>query len=65
MPKMIIDLENNYNDVKQIIDNGMEWGTIIVATDSEDFVPVNWLDDNGVAYLEEWCGVQWEESVGN
>lgn len=65
MPKMIIDLENNYNDVKQIIDNGMEWGTIVVATDSEDFVPVNWLDNNGVAYLEEWCGVQWEESVGN
>lgn len=63
MPKMIIDLEENYTDVKEIMNNGMEWGTIIVATDSEDFVPLNWLDENGVAYLEEWCGVQWEESA--
>lgn len=61
MPKMIIDLENDIDDIQQIMQNGMEWGTIIVATDSEDFVPLNWLDKNGVAYLEEWCGVQWEE----
>lgn len=63
MPKMIIDLENDVSDVEMIVKNGMEWGTIIVATDSEDFVPLNWLDDNGVAYLEEWCGVQWEDEV--
>lgn len=63
MPKMIIDLESDIVDVQKILQNGMEWGTIIVATDSEDFVPLNWLDDNGVAYLEEWCGVQWEEGL--
>lgn len=63
MPKMIIDLENDVDDIARIMKNGMEWGTIIVATDSEDFVPLNWLDDNGVCYLEEWCGVQWEDEV--
>lgn len=63
MPKMIIDLENDVDDITRIMKNGMEWGTIIIATDSEDFVPLNWLDDNGVCYLEEWCGVQWEDEV--
>lgn len=63
MPKMIIDLEKDIEDVFNIMDRGMEWGTIIVATDSDDFVPLNWYDNNGVAYLEEWCGVQWEDQV--
>lgn len=63
MPKMIIDLEKDVTDVNMIVKNGMEWGTIIVATDADDFVPPNWLDDNGVVYLEEWCGVQWEDEV--
>ena len=63
MPKMIIDLERDINDITHIMKNGMEWGTIIVATDSEDVVPLNWMDENGVAYIEEWCGVQWEEEI--
>lgn len=63
MPKMIIDLENEEEDVVNIVRNGMEWGTIIVATDSDDFVPLNFYDGNGVAYLEEWCGVQYEDEV--
>lgn len=63
MPKMIIDLEEDITDVNMIMKNGMEWGTIIVATDSDDFVPLNWFDKNGVAYVEEWCGVQWEDEV--
>lgn len=57
MPKAIIDLEKDETDIML---NGMEWGTIIVATDVEDFVPK--LDENHVGYVEEWCGVQWEES---
>lgn len=63
MPKMIIDLENDIDDMALIMKNGMEWGTIIVATDCDDFVPLNWVDDKGVAYVEEWCGVQWEEAI--
>lgn len=64
MPKMIIDLERDATDI-DIIRDGMEWGTIIVATDSQDFTPDNWFDSNGVAYVEEWCGVQWEEEIIN
>lgn len=61
MPKAIIDLEEHEN--KSIVDilNGMSWGTIIVATDVEDFVPQ--LDENHIGYIQEYCGVQWEESV--
>ncbi|KAG7664907.1 uncharacterized protein J8A68_001545 [[Candida] subhashii] len=65
MPKAIIDLEQiNDNDI-QIADilNGMSWGTIIVCTDVEDYMPEEEFDENNVAYIEEWCGVQWEESV--
>ncbi|KAK7202720.1 programmed cell death protein 2 [Myxozyma melibiosi] len=40
--------------------NGMEWGTIIVATCKQDCVPP--LDKHGVGYAEEWIGVQWEET---
>ncbi|KAK6454302.1 programmed cell death protein 2 [Scheffersomyces xylosifermentans] len=65
MPKAIMDLEQiNDEDVKiNDILNGMSWGTIIVCTDVEDYVPESSFDDNQVAYIEEWCGVQWEESV--
>jgi pre-rRNA-processing protein TSR4 len=37
--------------------DGMEWGTIIAATCT--CVP-NMLDKEGVGYVEEWAGVQWE-----
>lgn len=61
MPKAIIDLEDH--ELKSLADilNGMSWGTIIVATDVEDYVPE--LDENYVGYVQEYCGVQWEESV--
>lgn len=59
MPKTIIDLEKD--DVN--IMDGMSWGTIIVCTDVEDYVPPEYFDENHVAYVEEYCGVQWEESV--
>ena len=38
--------------------DGMEWGTIIVA--SCTCVP-RWVDEDGVGYVEEWVGVQWEQ----
>ncbi|CDK27620.1 unnamed protein product [Kuraishia capsulata CBS 1993] len=57
MPKAIIDLESDLEN----IDEGMEWGTIVVCTDVEDTMPE--LDENHVGYVEEYCGVQWEEEV--
>lgn len=66
MPKAIMDLEdlgNNRNVGINDILNGMSWGTIIVCTDEEDFIPEESFDANQVGYIEEWCGVQWEESV--
>ncbi|KAK6199248.1 programmed cell death protein 2 [Scheffersomyces amazonensis] len=66
MPKAIMDLEeiedNKDTNIASIL-NGMSWGTIIVCTDVEDYVPKDSLDENHVAYIEEWCGVQWEDSV--
>lgn len=57
MPKTIIDFEKNNVEIT----GGIEWGTIIVYTDVEDYVPN--LDENHVGYVEEWVGVQWEEPV--
>lgn len=61
MPKAIIDLEEHESKSVADILNGMSWGTIIVATDVEDYMPQ--LDENYVGYVQEYCGVQWEESV--
>lgn len=52
MPNLISELETE----AQIID-GMEWGTIVVATPVAD--PVS---ENSVKYHELWVGVQWEQS---
>lgn len=46
------------SDVKKRIDNGMEWGTIFVATPLVDDLE---LDEDGVGYSEEWVGVQYEQ----
>ena len=37
--------------------DGMEWGTIVVAT---CICPPKIRDANGVGWVEEWVGVQWE-----
>lgn len=55
MPKMILDLEENVSVV-----GGMEWGTILVFTDVENYIPQ--FDDNNVGYVEECVKVQWETS---
>ncbi|CCE61312.1 hypothetical protein TPHA_0A02300 [Tetrapisispora phaffii CBS 4417] len=53
MPNMIMDLEENVN-----IEDGMEWGTILVYTDIENYIPQ--FDKNDVGYVEEVVKVQWE-----
>lgn len=58
MPHAIMVLE----EYQEIID-GMEWGTIIVATAEND--EIESLDSNGVGYSEEWVGVQWEEPTNS
>lgn len=54
MPQLISDLETD-----DMIAEGMEWGSIYVATDKNDTLPT--LNENGVGYTEEWVGVQWEQ----
>ncbi|AGO12326.1 AaceriAEL033Cp [[Ashbya] aceris (nom. inval.)] len=53
MPKMILDLEEEVS-----IDSGMDWGTIMVFTDVENYIPN--FDENGVGYVAECVRVQWE-----
>lgn len=53
MPKMIMDLENDAS-----LAGGMEWGTILIYSDVENYIPK--FDDNGVGYVEEVVKVQWE-----
>lgn len=53
MPKMILDLEE-----RTTLEEGMEWGTILVYTDIENYVPK--FDHNDVGYVEEFVKVQWE-----
>lgn len=62
MPKAILDLEKPDASMQDIL-NGMSWGTIVVYTDVEDYIGDDELDDDYVGYVQEWCGVQWEESV--
>lgn len=53
MPHLISELET-----QDMILDGMEWGSIFVATDKQDSLPK--LDDRGIGYIEEWVAVQWE-----
>lgn len=63
MPQAIMHLETYETAGITDILNGMSWGTIIVCTDVEDYIPEENFDEHHVGYIEEWCGVQWEESV--
>lgn len=58
MPHTIMTLEADEDDIL----NGMEWGTIFIATGNDDLAGLS-FDESGVAYAEEWVGVQWEEAV--
>ncbi|KIW74628.1 hypothetical protein Z517_11398 [Fonsecaea pedrosoi CBS 271.37] len=57
VPGLIFELEKDDENAMGLED-GMEWGTIIVGT------CVNNCGDAGaVSFREEWVGVQWEERV--
>lgn len=56
MPKMILDLEETVS-----VETGMEWGSIFVFTDIENYIPK--FDENGVGYVEECVKVQWESKA--
>lgn len=53
MPKMIMDLEDEVS-----LTGGMDWGTIMIYTDIENYIPK--FDENGVGYVQEAVRVQWE-----
>ena len=55
VPGLIYELEK---DEAMDVDDGMEWGAIIVGT------CVNGCGETGtISFREEWVGVQWEERV--
>jgi pre-rRNA-processing protein TSR4 len=54
VPGLISALEEDSVDLEE----GMEWGTIILGVCAEDCGEVG-----KVVYREEWVGVQWEERV--
>lgn len=58
MPKAIIDLELELDNIAE----GMEWGTISVFTDLEDYVPKEKIHNN-VGYVKEWVYIEWEDPI--
>lgn len=64
MPKAIMDLEIDISNPAE----GMEWGSILVYTDVEDFIPktdILGTDSEGhdVGYVEEYVIVEWEDQM--
>ncbi|OAP58844.1 hypothetical protein AYL99_06141 [Fonsecaea erecta] len=57
VPGLIYELEKDDENAMSL-DDGMEWGTIIVGTCAN-----NCGDAGRVSFREEWVGVQWEERV--
>lgn len=58
MPHAIEELEGD-EDLATLLDEGMEWGTVIVGVCSKDCGS----GDGSLDYVDEWVGVQWEEVV--
>ncbi|KAK3075614.1 hypothetical protein LTR53_000952 [Teratosphaeriaceae sp. CCFEE 6253] len=56
-PHAIMELEADDMSIE-----GMDWGTIIFGSCSADCQQRG--KENGVSYVEEWVGVQWEELAG-
>ncbi|KAG9235235.1 programmed cell death protein 2 [Amylocarpus encephaloides] len=57
-PHAIMELEREEERI-----DGMEWGTVVVGVCENDCRP-NYVRDGEVGWVEEWCGVQWEEIGG-
>ncbi|KAI9797945.1 MAG: hypothetical protein M1825_005668 [Sarcosagium campestre] len=60
VPGAIVALEddNIENENGEAIDEGIEWGTVIVAVCSRDCE-----NERNAGWAEEWVGVQWEEKT--
>ncbi|KAI4264533.1 MAG: hypothetical protein L6R42_000368 [Xanthoria sp. 1 TBL-2021] len=56
-PHAISELERDEEGLE-----GMEWGTIVVASCEKDCLERG-VEDGKVGWVEEWAGVSWEESV--
>ncbi|RCK65693.1 hypothetical protein Cantr_01282 [Candida viswanathii] len=50
MPKAIMDLEGLDGDIV----GGMSWGTIVVFTSEDDFIPEENFDEHAVGILKSW-----------
>ncbi|KAH6686803.1 programmed cell death protein 2 [Plectosphaerella plurivora] len=55
-PQAITELESE----EELGLEGMEWGTVIVGVCEADCLPRG-TQEGEAGYIEEWCGVQWEE----
>ena len=55
-PQAIAELE-----IEDVGLDGMDWGTTILGVCSDDCLP-DGQKEREVGYLEEWVGVQWEET---
>ncbi|KAL7619435.1 hypothetical protein AAE478_009974 [Parahypoxylon ruwenzoriense] len=58
-PHAIAELEAE-EPLSAALEDGMDWGTIIVGVCARDCVPRG-VPEASVGYAEEWAGVQWEE----
>jgi len=63
-PQAIVELEREVEGHEDVGLEGMEWGAIIVGVCEKDCgISESEQGQGKVRYLEEWCGVQWEEVV--
>lgn len=56
VPQAIAELE-----VEEVGLDGMEWGTVILGVCGRDCAERG-VEDGEIGWVEEWVGVQWEES---
>jgi len=63
-PQAIVELEREVEGHEDVGLEGMEWEAIIVGVCEKDCgISESEQGQGKVRYLEEWCGVQWEEVV--
>lgn len=56
-PQAIAELE-----AEELSLEGMDWGSVILGVCSADCLPRGCSEVGQVGYVEEWVGVQWEET---
>lgn len=60
-PGAITVLEEE-EDLATLLEEGMDWGTVVVASCERDCVDAG-VREGSTTYKEQWVGVQWEEVV--